>query len=148
VLIKVIVMGEQKVFIRHPDEFPIELDLQESHPTLTDTSQLQLICHSTKPFQSGESIAIKIPSVASQLEVNGTVERCEDTNDGYELGITFNSLDALARIRMLEQLCYIQRYRNHVLKVEGRVISTQDAALEWIGKYAHLFPCEEESTTP
>lgn len=137
-------MGEQKIFIRHPDEFPIELDLQESHQTISDTSQLQLVCHSEKPFHSGEAIAIKIPSIASQLEVSGTIDSCENTPNGYELGITFNGSDALNRIRMLEQLCYIQRYRNHVLKVEGRTISNQDAALEWIGKYAHLFPCVED----
>jgi len=66
-------MGEQKMFIRHPDEFPIELDLQESHQAISDTSQLQLVCHSEKPFHSGETIAIKIPSIASQLEVSGTM---------------------------------------------------------------------------
>ncbi len=136
-------MGDSKVVIRHPDEFPIELDLKKTDSILQPLSSLQLVCHSNTAFLSGESIAIKIPSVSSQLEVNGTVESCEHIHNGYELGITFNS-DALMRIRMLEQLCYIQRYRNHVLTVEGRDISDQDAALEWIGKYAHLFPSGSE----
>ena len=133
-------MGNSTVFIRHPDEFPIEFDLTESTSTPNPLASLQLVCHSSTPFQSGEVIAIKIPSISPQLKINGTVESCENKQEGYELGIAFNN-DALMRIRMLEQLCYIQRYRNHVLAIEGRDISDQDAALEWIGKYAHLFPC-------
>lgn len=133
-------MGDSKVLIRHPDEFPIELKLQETDSVSTLPSSLQLICHSTTPFHLGENIQIKIPSIAENLEVYGVIQSCDDTPQGYELGITFNNSDALIRIRMLEQLCYIQRYRSHVLNEEGRELSDQDAALEWIGKYAHLFP--------
>lgn len=134
-------MGNPKIFIRHPDEFPIELDTTESNSHLSNTSSLELVCHSDKAFHSGEGITLKIPSIASQLEVNGTIQSCNNTLNGYELGIAFDDNSSLMRIRMLEQLCYIQRYRNHVLTVEGRNISDQDAALEWIDKYAHLFPC-------
>lgn len=133
-------MGGSKVLIRHPDEFPIELKLQERTAGSSSPSSLQLICHSSTPFHSGEGIQIKIPSIANNLEVFGVIQRCENTPQGYELGITFNSSDALMRMRMLEQLCYIQRYRSYVRNAEGRELSDQDAALEWIGKYAHLFP--------
>lgn len=133
-------MGSSKVFIRHPDEFPIELDIKESNSLSTTPPSLELVCHSDKAFHSGEGITLKIPSIAAQLEVNGTIQSCNNASNGYELGIAFGDNCALMRIRMLEQLCYIQRYRNHVLTVEGRDISDQDAALEWINKYAHLFP--------
>ncbi|WP_299177912.1 PilZ domain-containing protein [uncultured Neptuniibacter sp.] len=137
---KVFVMGDKKVFIRHPEEFPIELRPQDSHMNPHHSSSLQLVCHSDIPFESGDNITIKIPSIASNLEVLGTIQSCEGTHNGYELGIAFTNIDALMRIRILEQLCYIQRYRKHVHEFEGRELSDQDAALEWIGKYAHLFP--------
>ncbi|WP_286239638.1 hypothetical protein [Neptuniibacter halophilus] len=134
-------MGDEKVYIRHPDEFPIELSLQEAALTASPSSSLQLLCHSRQPFHSGEAIGIKIPSVASNLEVKGTIQSCTESQQGYVLGIGFCNQDAQMRIRMLEQLCYIQRYRRYVLTFEGRHLTEQDAALEWIDKYAHLFPC-------
>lgn len=133
-------MGDEKVFIRHPDEFPIELNIQESQPTPFHSAYFQLVCRSSQPFHYGDSIAIKIPSVATHMEVKGTIESCKNSDNGYEIGIGFNNEDALMRIRMLEQLCYIQRYRAFVQSTEGRALSEQDAAIEWIGKYAHLFP--------
>ena len=133
-------MGDAKVSIRHPDEFPIELNMQDSKPNPLTPAIFQLICHSSQPYSYGDAIAIKIPSVANHLEVRGTIQSCEGQNGYYELEIGFNSEDSLMRIRMLEQLCYIQRYRRHILSTEGRDLTDQDAALEWIGKYAHLFP--------
>ena len=133
-------MVNSSVIIQHPDEFPIELQGlgADAHPRTS--SSLQLRCHSSTPFHSGDTVLIKIPSVDSDMEVNGTVSSCQDHPNGYKLDISFANPDALMRIRMLEQLCYIQRYRRYVLSVEGRDLSTQDAALEWIGRYAHLFP--------
>lgn len=133
-------MGKAKILIRHPDEFPIELNVLGSLKDPVSKANLQLICHSERPYQSGAVIAIKIPSISHNLEVSGTIQSCQSIANGYEVGIGFNSEDAIMRMRMLEQLCYIQRYRKYVLNTEGRELSDQDAAMEWIGKYAHLFP--------
>jgi hypothetical protein len=41
---------------------------------------------------------------------------------------------------MVEQVCHIEHYRNEVLALEGRRLSTKQAAEEWIKKYSASFP--------
>jgi hypothetical protein len=41
---------------------------------------------------------------------------------------------------MVEQVCAIDRYRRQVLEQEGRTLSRDEAASEWITKYAGRFP--------
>ncbi|MEQ8937648.1 MAG: PilZ domain-containing protein, partial [Gammaproteobacteria bacterium] len=43
-------------------------------------------------------------------------------------------------LRMVEQLCHIEHYRNEIARVEGRELSSEQAAQEWISKYAESFP--------
>lgn len=130
-------------YIQHPQEFPIELNRScTSGTNKPGSTQLKLVCHSTQAFGSGEQLNIRIPSIQPELAVTGQVDWCADQGNGYELGITFPCDDQLMRIRMLEQLCYIRRYRTHVMQEEGRDLTEQDAALEWISKYAALFPSD------
>ncbi|MFY0677401.1 MAG: PilZ domain-containing protein [Neptuniibacter sp.] len=134
-------MTEQQRVIHHPEEFSIELQQKKTpHPLSDKYLNLKLVCHSSTPFSSGESVAIHLPSVSNNDEVMGVVEWCNSSQQGFELGIKFSDPNELMRLRMLEQLCFIKRYRNHVLHIEGRDLSDQDAALEWIAKYARLFP--------
>ncbi len=86
------------------------------------------------------SLGVQIPVVAPPFEARGEVVWCRRVDACYELGIQFSSeADAFAA-RMVEQLCYIERYRNEVLTREGRVIDSQTAASEWINKFAASFP--------
>ena len=41
---------------------------------------------------------------------------------------------------MVEQLCYIERYRRETLEKEGRDLDSTQAAMEWVSKYAASFP--------
>ena len=41
---------------------------------------------------------------------------------------------------MIEQVCHIEHYRKEVMLREGRELSAQEAAREWISKYAGDFP--------
>ncbi|MDY6992513.1 MAG: hypothetical protein SVR94_07890 [Pseudomonadota bacterium] len=43
------------------------------------------------------------------------------------------------RSRMLEQVCQIEKYRQS-LEQQGRTISIEEAAMEWISRYAAEFP--------
>lgn len=42
--------------------------------------------------------------------------------------------------RMVEQVQHIRHYRQEVLRIEGRVLDDDSAALEWITRYAAAFP--------
>jgi len=54
-----------------------------------------------------------------------------------------NTNDAFTA-RMLEQIWQIINYQNR-LEQEGRVLSIEEAAFEWIDRYAALFP-QRQST--
>lgn len=134
-------MNVTEHYIHHPDEFAIELNLREHNQDNTSVQPaLKLICHSPQHFSSGAAVSIQLPDACEDMEVHGVVDWCTDNQEGYELGIKFSNRDAMMRIRMLEQICYIKRYRDSVLTYEGRDLSDQDAALEWIAKYSRLFP--------
>jgi hypothetical protein len=41
---------------------------------------------------------------------------------------------------MVEQVCHIKQYSKEILEKEGRKLSDEEAAVEWIEKYAKDFP--------
>jgi hypothetical protein len=43
-------------------------------------------------------------------------------------------------VRVVEQVCYIEHYRQGTLRTQGRALSSEQAAQEWIGGYAAGFP--------
>ena len=45
---------------------------------------------------------------------------------------------------MVEQICHIEHYKSEVLAREGRHLDGEQAAREWIQKFAHGFPAFEE----
>jgi hypothetical protein len=61
------------------------------------------------------------------------------------VGVQFLDAQAAFRSRMVQQICSIENYRKHVRREEGRTLSTQDAAAEWIAKFAGRFPNPEGS---
>ena len=47
------------------------------------------------------------------------------------------------RLRMEKQCRQIKQYRLAVLRENGRLLSPDEAALEWIERYAATFDCSE-----
>jgi hypothetical protein len=43
-------------------------------------------------------------------------------------------------MRMCEQVCHIENYRNEVKAAEGRELTPEQAAVEWVSKFAARFP--------
>ena len=70
----------------------------------------------------------------------GNVSWCNPVGSGYEVGVEFEKSQDVYRLRMIEQICHIEHYRKEVERVEGRKLSAQEAANEWIAKYAGEFP--------
>ena len=51
------------------------------------------------------------------------------------------------RLRMEEQCQRIKQYRQAMLRERGRLLSSDEAALEWIERYAATFDHSDESST-
>jgi len=62
------------------------------------------------------------------------------SSHGFVIGMSFRNKSEAFRMRMLEQLCYIEHYRQSMLEDEGRELNSQQAASEWIDRYAAAFP--------
>jgi hypothetical protein len=41
---------------------------------------------------------------------------------------------------LVEQVCHIEQYKKEVFLKEGRLLSGDEAAAEWIEKFANQFP--------
>jgi hypothetical protein len=54
--------------------------------------------------------------------------------------VTFLDADDAFLARMVEQVCHIEDYRKSVQRLEGRALSPEAAALEWIAHHAAQFP--------
>ncbi|MEO0444302.1 MAG: hypothetical protein AAFZ92_11295 [Pseudomonadota bacterium] len=58
------------------------------------------------------------------------------------MGVNFNSDQEAFSARMVEQACYIEQYKKDVFEAEGRVLSSDEAATEWITRFANQFPAQ------
>jgi hypothetical protein len=89
----------------------------------------------------GAHVHICIPYVQPAFEADARVAWCEPSEiDGYELGVTFLDAEVAFLARMVEQVCHIEDYRQSVGRIEGRQLTAEEAATEWIERYAGEFP--------
>lgn len=132
-------------FIRHPVSVPFQLqqldgELQYGMSTLNNVSIGGVSCLSSDPVEKGKTVKLKIESINPNFEITGKTVWCRVRKDQYEIGIEFIlTEDKAFLLRMVEQICYIEDYRNEVLQSEGRDLSSEQAAKEWIEKYASNF---------
>ena len=131
-------------YIRHHADVPIEYRLlgtdHDDRNVLKNISQGGLCFTADRRLQPGADIHIRIPLQDPPFEVVGTVRWCKLARGGYEVGVEFSDAAAAFSVRMVEQVCHIERYRAEVLKAEGRILSGEQAAAEWIQRYAKDFP--------
>ena len=134
-------------YIRHPSDVPIKvmLDLVEdadddSDDTLTNVSLGGLSFISSQAIEAGQKVSVCIPILQQDNYLAGTVVWCEKSKNGYEIGLEFEGKKDVFRLRMIEQICHIEHYRKEIKIVEGRELNSEEAAKEWISRYAGDFP--------
>ncbi|WP_416397743.1 PilZ domain-containing protein [Allohahella sp. A8] len=139
-------------FIRHPTDIPIELERSQgnmalsSHhhaPTLpmNNVSRGGVSCITTQSYTPNDIVQVRIPFVIPEFSCSAQVVWCRQfTADLYEVGLSFlKSEDAFAA-RMVEQICHIEQYKRQTYAKEGRLLTGEEAASEWIDSYAGSFP--------
>ncbi len=133
-------------YIRHPSDVPIKVvldrveDEHEDDTTVTNVSLGGLSFISQHPLEILEKVQVCIPILKKDNYLSGTVVWCEKSRDGYEVGLEFESSKEVFRLRMIEQICHIEHYRKEVEHQQGRQLSAEEAAREWISEYAGDFP--------
>jgi hypothetical protein len=131
-------------FIRHPAHIPIEVVPGGGGPReedrLQDVSAGGLCFGAQHAFPTGSVLRIRIPHIRPAFEAPARVAWCKQHGRSWEIGVSLLCSEDAFRARMVEQLCHIEDYRREVLAREGRALSDEEAALEWIDRHAHDFP--------
>lgn len=137
---------ELRRFIRHPSSVPIQVKLGEQHQqrSLKDVSKGGLCFSSPKPMPSGSLVEVNILACKPGFKAKGIVCWCKTEGNEYLVGISFQNKAITYALRMVEQICYIEDYRKRISAKTGRQLTSDEAALEWIQKYAADFPTLNE----
>lgn len=134
-------------YIRHPSDIPIEFMVEsqaDSRPNhLRDVSFGGLSFQSDHELVKDTPIHIRIDTVKPPFEADGVVVWCRPYDRQFLIGIEFTHKEDVFLARMVEQVCHIEHYRNEILQKEGRELTSQEAAREWISKFAEIFPNPE-----
>ncbi|MDX1518881.1 MAG: PilZ domain-containing protein [Gammaproteobacteria bacterium] len=137
-------------FIRHPSSIPVHIQRLESSghtgSQLVNVSYGGLALHFPERLENGTQIELTIDSVDPEFRIKGVVVWSREKEDGFDLGIRFRNDADTFQMRMVEQVCHIEHYRNEVALKQGRQISSEEAAAEWIGKFAGDFPRLDETS--
>ena len=131
-------------YIRHPSGMPIHFkvsgDVAPMRERVQNVSQGGLCFRAHIPLEPGDCLNVSIPVIDSQFSAEAVVIWCHAKGAEFEIGVRFINADDAYALRMVEQLCYIEEYRRKVQREQGRRLSSEQAALEWIAMYAADFP--------
>ena len=130
-------------FIRHPSDIPIHYRpsgyLRDRTNPAKNVSQGGISFRAPTSMRAGETIRIAISAIQPPFEATASVVWCRFMGDHFEVGVRFADA-ARFSVRMVEQICHIEHYRRDVERREARTLSSEEAAREWISKYAAEFP--------
>jgi len=129
---------------RYQAEIPIEISATEGHlakqtGATHDISHGGLSFISEIPYTLNQKIKLAIQITQPYFEEVAKVIWCLPNGSDHEIGVQFINNEAIYRIKMLEQVRHIEQYRRDMKSQHGRDLSPQEAALEWITKYAGKF---------
>lgn len=132
-----------RAFMRHPADIPIEIDAELStHRVgwlMRDVGAGGLAFASDHPLAVGLLVHVRIALVRPPFETRGRVVWCRSSARHFAVGLQFISAEDAFAARMVEQICHIEHYRHDVLRRDGRQIDAEEAAFEWVSKYAADF---------
>lgn len=130
-------------YIRHPSDIPLEYTVHTprlAKDRLKNVSVGGVSFTTRERLNIGREIEMIIPGVYPVFRARARVAWCLPRKNGFDIGVQFVDLEDAYRARMVEQVCYIEQYKNEVRRTEGRRLSGEEAAFEWIKKYAATFP--------
>jgi hypothetical protein len=144
-------------YVRHPTCVPVDIAIEgpslrvvesadEPQPvetatsaTMTNISAGGLVFELLHPVEVGARLTVSMLQVWPGYTARGTVAWCREVSGGYEAGVQFCEASEAFKARMVAQFCQIEDYRRDMAESEGRLLSSEEAAKEWIIQYAEDF---------
>lgn len=133
-------------FLHHANCRPIDcrpLAAQGDAATVTagcEVSGFGLSFTTDKRLTPGNLVELTILVLDEPQRFVTRVMECRKHAKSYVAKVSFATEEDAFRARMAEQLCHIDAYRQSVQESEGRQLKSEDAAEEWIRKFASRFP--------
>lgn len=132
-------------FIHHPVNIPIEVSIacHQAEDMISQSSSLGvggLVFLTKHAISPGTRVWISISYSQFDFITEAKVIWCHKYQHGSELGVEFLNADNAFRLRMVEQICHIENYRLELSRNEGRTLTADEAAIEWVTKYSADFP--------
>ncbi len=137
----------RREFLRHTVHVPLEIALVDA-PASTIEQGVNVSFGGLAFLSSacpvvGDILQLRIPTVEPPFEAQARVAWCRPEGEKFLVGVQFLDSTAAFQSRMVQQVCSIENYQKEVQQREGRALTTQEAATEWISKYAGRFPDSE-----
>lgn len=130
-------------FVAHPRDLPLEITLIEDQffPNIDKERAgfVGITCLTSRPFHIGCSVKITLEEIDPNFCVSGRIVSCNKEANDYTIAIEFPTKEECYCVRMIEQLSQIEDYRRQA-KHAGRRLNYNEAAAEWIQKFAANFP--------
>ena len=136
----------RREFIRHTVGVPLEIRPLQGAELRGETSNVSfggLAFTAEQCPDTGEIVELRIPTVDPPFEARARVAWCRCEEGRYLVGVEFLDSGDAFQARMVQQVCSIERYRQEIEEAEGRALTPQEAAGEWIQRYAGRFPDAE-----
>jgi hypothetical protein len=136
----------RRQFLRHTVHVPLEVRSVTDSPRVEEGVNVSyggLAFSSDRCPAIGEVLRLRIATVEPPFDAEAQVAWCRPEGGRYLVGVAFLDSTAAFQSRMVQQVCSIENYRREVEAEEGRTLTPQAAATEWIAKYAGRFPDSE-----
>lgn len=133
-------------FIYHPDHIPLNFRRLWHLPELTKDerrsgkSTLGLSFFTHKHLKAGEQVEVTVHVRGENHKFVGEVVLVKESQRGYDVGIWLRSQHDAIRARIIEQVCYIDRYLQDKQKHSSKPINKEQGTQEWIVHNAAHFP--------
>lgn len=132
-------------YICHPQEVPVQVVASENQapaPLQATQEGTGVYVPTAQSYPLGSRVEVEIKVQIPSFLATGYVSCCEpcDSGVGFRLGVVFDCPETAFAVRMIEQICHIEQYRQQVSVREGRELSSDSAAQEWISLHAADFP--------
>ena len=133
-------------YIRVPTAIPISFHLGavgiEHREYARNISQGGLCFLSRARIAPGTAIQIEIAATDPVFRADGVVAWCHRNHEeeAFAVGVCFDGVKTADSLRLVEQACHIEYYRQEVFRREGRQLTSEEAALEWIELFSTWIP--------
>ena len=130
-------------FLRHPEHYPHIVRVlppwQQWRQQRQTCNGMGVVCHSRRHISPGTWAELTIPVREQQESFAGRVVMVRETDDGYDIGLCLASRDDGARLRIVEQYCYMACYCQNV-DHDQRTPGHEAEARAWVEQFASAFP--------